>query len=197
MKRQAPKKKKKRNTAMYGISRVDDPEHRTHAWRVSLRRRGEALVRNFPDKKFGGKKKALDAAREQRDAWMAKYPPLSRVEFANARRRNNKSGVTGVCLVGCKYYLADGTERCLWYWEASWPTTPGNHINQRFSCQIYGHEKAFEMACRARKKGLREVDGIFWATERRAPAEMATTVVRRRSGKAKPAARKAATRRAR
>lgn len=168
---------------MYGISRIDDPLHRTHAWRVSLRRRGAALVKNFPDLKYGGKKKALDAAKLHRDKMIAKHPPLSRIEFANTPRRNNKSGVTGVCLVACKYYLADGTERCLWYWEASWPTTPGQHINQRFSCQIHGREKAFEMACRARRKGLREVDGIFWATERRAPADAFTASEARRATK--------------
>ena len=43
--------------AMYGISRIDDYVHRTHAWRVSLCRRGKRLVKNFPDKKHGGKNK--------------------------------------------------------------------------------------------------------------------------------------------
>lgn len=187
-------KKKKRNPAMYGISRIDDPTHRTHAWRVSLRRRGEGLVKNFPDKKYGGKQKALAFAKQHRDKMVAKHPPLSRVEFANALRSNNKSGVTGVCLVSCKYFLSDGTERRIWYWEASWPTTPGEHINQRFSCAIYGKEKAFELACRARRKGLREVEGIFWATERRAPPEMMTgkLIDPRRRASAAPARKTAA-----
>lgn len=151
---------------MYGISRVDDPIHRTYAWRVSLRRRGKALVRNFPDKKHGGKGKALQAAKAHRDQLLIKYPPITRVEFANRLRSNNKSGVSGVCLVACKYYLSDGTERCIWYWEASWPTTPGEHINKRFSVSAYGKEGAFEMACRARRSGLRKVKGTFWAAER-------------------------------
>lgn len=151
---------------MYGISRIDDETHRTHAWRVSLRRRGKMLVKNFPDRKFKGKGKALQAAKAHRDALLQRYPPLSRVEFAKVKRRNNKSGVTGVCLVCCKYYLADGTEKRLWYWEASWPTSPGQHINQRFSCAIHGKQRAFEMACQARRRGLRQVRGVFWAAER-------------------------------
>ena len=44
----------RKTTAMYGISRIDDDSDRTHAWRVSLRRRGKALVKNFADKKYGG-----------------------------------------------------------------------------------------------------------------------------------------------
>jgi hypothetical protein len=151
---------------MYGISRVDDPVHRTHAWRVSLKRRGKALVRNFPDKKYGSKRKALEAAKQHRDLLIAKHPPLKRVEFANVLRRNNKSGVSGVCLVGCKYYLADKTERCLWYWEAIWPTVPGRHESRRFSVARYGKRRAFEMACEARRKGLSKVKGAFWAAER-------------------------------
>jgi hypothetical protein len=157
---------KRRSTTMYGISRIDDPAHRTHAWRVSLRRRGKMLVKNFPDKTYGGKRKALECAQVHRDALLEKHPPLSRVEFANALRRNNKSGVPGVCLVGCKYYLADKTERCLWYWEAIWPTTPGQHESRRFPVAAHGWARAFELACAARRKGLRGVTGTFWAAER-------------------------------
>lgn len=153
-----------RSAAMYGISRIDDPDHRTHAWRVSLRRRGQMLVKNFPDKKHGGKRKALQLAKQHRDSLLAKHPPLSRVEFASALRSNNKSGVSGVCLVSCKYYLVSGAERRIWYWEATWPTSPGEHINQRFSVSQYGKQRAFEMACHARLVGMKKVKGVFWAT---------------------------------
>jgi hypothetical protein len=161
-----PQLKKRPDIGMYGISRVDDPAHRTHAWRVSLRRKGKALVKNFPDKKWGGKRKALQLAKQYRDELLVKYPPISRIEFASTRRRNNTSGVTGVCLVTCKYRLANGAERRAMYWEAIWPTVPGGHINKRFSVATYGKEKAFELAHMARRKGLRKVEGVFWAAER-------------------------------
>lgn len=157
---------KSRTRAMYGISRIDDPEHRTHAWRVSLRRKGKALVKNFPDKSYGGKRKALEQAKQHRDRLLAKHPPLSRAEFANTLRRNNKSGVPGVCLIASKYYLANGTERVSYYWEAIWPTQVGEHRTQRFSVAQFGEDVAFEMACLARRKGLRAVKGVFWAAER-------------------------------
>ena len=157
---------KQSKTAMYGISRIDDEANRQHAWRVSLRRRGKSLVKNFPDKKSGGKTKALRLAKEYRDKLLEKYPPISRVEFANSMRRNNTSGVTGVCFVRSRYRLRNGKERSLSYWEAIWPTVPGQHINKRFSVAVHGKQKAFEMACRARKQGLRKVQGVFWAAER-------------------------------
>ena len=150
---------------MYGISRIDDYVHYTHAWRVSLRRRGKALVRNFPDKKHGGKRKALQLAKQYRDQLVAKYPPLTRKEHATALRKNNKSGVTGVCRFASSYFLKDGTERFSWYWEAIWPTTPGEHESVRFSVNRFGEEEAFRRACAARRKGLKKVEGIFWASQ--------------------------------
>lgn len=157
---------KRTSVALYGISRIDDPVHRTHAWRVSLRRHGKALVRNFPDRKFAGKRKALEAAKRYRDQLLQAYPPLSRVEFAKGPRKNNTSGVTGVCRVTSRYWLKDGREKHIFYWEAIWPTTPGHHVNQRFSVTQHGDAKAFELACSARRKGLRQVRGVFWAAER-------------------------------
>jgi hypothetical protein len=82
--------------AMYGISRIDDERHRTHAWRVKLVRRGKQLVKNFPDKQWGGKRKALIQAKEYRDQIIKKYPPLTRKEFCTTLRSNNKSGISGV-----------------------------------------------------------------------------------------------------
>lgn len=158
-------KERKRRKALYGISRVDDATHHTHAWRVSLRRKGQPLVRNFPDLRHGGKRKALEAAKAYRDELLQRYPPLSRVEFAETKRRNNKSGVTGVCLVDCKYYLKSGRKRVLSYWEAIWPTATG-HCNKRFSIARYGDQGAFQMACRARRRGLQALEGVFWACDR-------------------------------
>jgi hypothetical protein len=59
--------KMKISFVMYGISRIEDEQYRTHAWRVSLRRHGIMHVRNFADKKCGGKHKALRLARAYRD----------------------------------------------------------------------------------------------------------------------------------
>ncbi|TCO78616.1 AP2 domain-containing protein [Chromatocurvus halotolerans] len=151
---------------MYGISRIDDDTHYTHAWRVSLRRRGKALVKNFPDKKYGGKRGALAAARKYRDQLLEQYPPLTRKEFASIRRCNNKTGITGVYRYAKKYRLADGREKEHWYWEAHWPTESGQHESVSYSVNNYGEDLARHLAIRARQRGVSQVQGIFWASER-------------------------------
>jgi hypothetical protein len=137
-----------------------------HAWRVSLHRRGKNLVKTFPDKKHGGKRKALQNAKQHRDELLTLYPPLTRMEFVGTLRRNNISGVPGVCLVHCKYHLVDGEQRHLLYWEAICPTKPGKHVNRRFSVALHGDAKAFELACEARQESLNKLEGVFWAAER-------------------------------
>jgi len=151
---------------MYGISRIDDDVYRTHAWRVSLRRHGKALVRNFADKKCGGKRKALQMAKLYRDQLLASHPPMSRKEFAEIRRRNNNTGITGVYKYAKKYLLKDGRERATWYWEANWPTVRGESANANFSINEYGEAVAKQLAIRAREEGLKKLKGVFWASER-------------------------------
>jgi len=151
---------------MYGISRIDDHAHNTHAWRVSLRRRGKSLVKNFPDKKYGGKQDALAAAKKYRDQLLKRYPPLTRKEFASIRRRNNKTGITGVYRYAKKYRLADGQEKESWYWEAHWPTESGQHESVNYSVNNYGEDLARRLAIRARERGMQQVQGVFWASER-------------------------------
>ncbi|WIO75559.1 hypothetical protein QP938_06570 [Porticoccaceae bacterium LTM1] len=151
---------------MYGISRIDDPFYYTFAWRVSLRRRGKTLVKNFPDKKHGGKGKALKLAKQYRDELVAKHPPITRSEVARKLQKNNKSGVSGVCRFASVYWLADGRQRKTWYWEAIWPTAPGQSETKRFSEKKFGKEGAFAMACHARELGLAKLKGVYWAAER-------------------------------
>jgi hypothetical protein len=147
---------------MYGISRIDDEKYRTHAWRVCLRRRRVTLVKNFTDKKCGGMRKALRLARAYRDELVRKHPPLSRKEYSGIRRRNNRTGVVGVCRYSKKYTLKDGTVRHIWYWEAIWPTTRGKSVTVRFSVKKFGEAGAFNRACVARARGYKRIEGVFW-----------------------------------
>lgn len=150
---------------MYGISRIDDAEFRTHAWRVSLRRRHVMHVRNFADQKCGGKRNALRLARAYRDELMRKTSPLSRKEFSGIRRRNNRTGVVGVCRYSKSYRLKNGAIRHCWYWEAIWPTAPGESEISRFAVNKYGEAGAFNRACAARARGLKLVEGVYWPCE--------------------------------
>jgi len=150
---------------MYGISRIDDEKFRTHAWRVSLRRRHVMHVKNFADKKHGGKRKALRLAQAYRDELLVENPPLTRQEYSGIRRRNNVTGVVGVCRYSKPYKLKNGTVRYSWYWEAIWPTTRGDSEYARFSVRKYGEAGAFKRACAARIRGFKLVKGVFWPCE--------------------------------
>jgi hypothetical protein len=150
---------------MYGISRIDDEAFRTHAWRVTLRRHHVTHVRNFADKKCGGKRKALRLAQAYRDELIRKVLPLTRKEFSGIRRRNNRTGVVGVYRYAKSYTLKDGTVRYCWYWEAIWPTTPGQSEIARFSVNKFGEAGAFNRACSARARGFERIEGVFWPCE--------------------------------
>jgi len=150
----------------YGISRFDDDIRMTHGWRVSLRRRGKMLVENFPDKKYGGRQKALKLARQYRDELLRKFPPISRKEVCRIRRSNNKSGIAGVCSYEKRYKLKDGTVKETRYWEATWPGEEGKNVSVNFSVRKYGEELARSKAIRARQRGIEGVEGAFWVSER-------------------------------
>ena len=155
-----------KSKAMYGISRIDDDIYHTHAWRVSLCRRGKRHVKNFADKKWGGKGRALEHAKQYRDALVHKYPPLSRKEFCSILRSNNKSGITGVYKYAKSFALKNGTIKENWYWEANWPTQESESAHVAFSVNTYGEEFARQLAIRARQRGMRGLDGYFWASAR-------------------------------
>lgn len=131
-----------------------------------MRRHGKLLVKNFPDKSNGGKRRALELAMSYRDRLLDKFPPISRKEVCLIKRSNNTSGITGVCTYAKPYTLRDGTRKESWYWEASWPDRHGKKIYKNFSVNKYGEEMARSMAIRARLRGLEGVEGPFWCCER-------------------------------
>lgn len=151
---------------MYCISRIDDDAHRTYAWRVSMCRRNRRYVRNFSDGKLGGKQAALKAAQAYRDQLLAQHAPITREEFSRAKRRNNKSGITGVYTYAKRFTRKDGSVRETWYWEANWPTERGESAHECFSVRQYGEEVARQKAIQARERGLRQLEGLYWASER-------------------------------
>ncbi len=163
---------------MYGIYRIDDDTHHTHAWKVKLCRQGKVHFKNFPDKKSGGKGKALRLAKQYRDQLIVTYPPTTRKEFASVLRPNNTSGVVGVCLVNPYYTLRDGTRRDSWCWEAIWPTERGGKKTVRYSINKWGKKQAFDKACKARRRGLAQVEGVFWASSRGERTETRSALIK-------------------
>jgi hypothetical protein len=145
---------------MYGITRVDHERSRTHAWRVTIQRQGKVHVGHFSDGVFGGKRKALAAAKEYRDGLLAKFPPLTRKEYCSILRRNNRSGLAGVSYHAEVIETERGpVERR--FWIARLPLEPWRTKLVKFSVAKYGAEEAFRRAVKARLDALEGLSGSF------------------------------------
>ena len=154
---------------IYGVTRVDNAHSRTHGWMVTIQRRGVIYRKQFSDGVFGGKARSLAAARAWRDEIVARHPPLSKREHAQILKKNNKSGVVGVCrcYASDKSGSKDAGKR--WFWVASWVLPDGRARRAKFSVNKYGEEEAFRLAVKARRGALRQMEGSFdpGATRRR------------------------------
>ncbi len=147
--------------SVYGISRVDNEVSRTHGWLVTIQRRGVIHRKHFSDGVHGGKQKSFAAAKAFRDEVITKNPPFSMREYSNIVKKNNRSGVVGVCRY-CASETRDLPEdKQRWFWVASWPLPDGRRKRVKFSVKKYGEEGAFKMALKARKDALRGLDGAF------------------------------------
>ena len=78
------------------IYRIDHDRSHTHSWYVTIQRRGRIYHRHFTDSVYGGKRKALDAAKVYRDSLIASLRPLTRPDRCRIKKKNNRSGVSGV-----------------------------------------------------------------------------------------------------
>ena len=137
------------------ITRID-PEEGTPGYEVRVMRRGKSFNRFFADNSTGGKRKALHAARDFRDELEVKYRNYTRKELAEIKTKRNSSGIVGVRMA--KEVDTRGPNELEYaYWVAQWSPKPGVRRTARFSINKYGEEKAFKLACRARQRGLREM----------------------------------------
>ena len=91
---------------------------------------------------------------------------MTRRQFCSIVRGNNKTGISGVYTYNKSYVLRDGTVKKTGYWEANWPNENSESVCESFSIKTYGEAKAKQLAIRARKQGLRTVEGVFWASAR-------------------------------
>ena len=145
-----------RRGANYGITRVDDDKRRSHCWIVRIQRKRLYWQGYFSDRVYGGKTKALDAARAFRDELLVSHLPMTRGENASVRRANNRSGVSGVFRrVDFETTSVGQVERASWI--AYWTKSDGKRVIRKFSIRKYGETKAFQHAKMARKRALNEM----------------------------------------
>ena len=156
-----PENEVKKKSPIYGVTRVDNEGSRTHGWLVTIQRRGVIFRKQFSDGVFGGKSRSLAAAKAYRDGIVAQHPPLTKREHAEILKKNNKSGVVGVC----RYCASTGSGKApaeqRWLWVASWVLPDGRVRRAKFSVNKYGDEGAFRQAVKARRRALRQMQGNF------------------------------------
>lgn len=139
---------------MKHIYRIDHEQSRTHSWLVTVQRRGQIYNRQFTDAVYGGKRKAFAAAKVYRDHLLSHLRPFTRAERCMVKRRNNRSGISGVTRIDT-WENSRGRRYRRRYWLAQWPTANGKATMKKFSIKLYGERKAFRQAVRARRKALR------------------------------------------
>lgn len=142
----------------YAITRIESERHRTFAWIVTVQRRKQIWRQSFSDRSFGGKSKALAAAKAFRDRILRQHPPMTRAEYCQIKRRNNQSGAAGVC----RYAYLDGSDNkagANGYWLAFWTLASGKSKRMKFSIRRFGERGALKRAVRARKQAVATLDG--------------------------------------
>lgn len=138
-----------------GISRIDQPSHRTHGFFLRAFRHGQIFSGFFSDKKYGGRARALAAAQEQRLKLLKIVGlPLRKSRRLNAQivRRRGRSGIYGVRRV-----INRKVRPWRKYWVAAWSPKLGVVRKRQFSIRKFGEEGARQLAIRARRAGLRSM----------------------------------------
>jgi hypothetical protein len=144
---------------MKHIYRVDDAKSRTHSWLVTVQRRGWIYHRHFTDSLYSGKRKALHAAKEHRDKLIATLKPFTRLEFCQIKKKNNRSGISGVTRIDT-WEDTRGRRYPRRYWLAQWPIGNGSAKMLKFSIKLYGEQGARQRAIRARREALKSLSPI-------------------------------------
>jgi len=131
------------------------------SWRVIINSGGKGYANSFNDKVYGGRNESLEAALIFRDALRLQ---LSLIDKSDSKGKNaeNVSGYSGVSRVD-RIFSENGKEYHDYRWVARWTVTvDGKPVHKSKSCAIkkYGEDKAFRMAFKARKDGLKKYDKV-------------------------------------
>jgi hypothetical protein len=137
----------------YGIYRIDHDSSRTHSWLVTLQRRGHIYHRQFSDRFHGGKRQALRVAKAYRVRLASELLPLTRQELCAIKKKNNRSGISGVSRIDVWEKNRARIYRRI-YLDAQWPTDHGKARHKKFSVKRYGERGAFLRALKTRRQAL-------------------------------------------
>ena len=158
-----------------GITRFD-LDSGVSGYMVRTCRKGKKTNDFFSDSKYGGKRKALAAAKQKYEELQIKLGPAKHATLNKITARNT-SGHVGVHLDHTVRNESPDFE--YFSYVASW-TEDGKRVKTKFSCDKYGKKAAFEMACLARKKKITDREKIITLYERAKKRKKAAAKKKRR-----------------
>jgi hypothetical protein len=151
--RRSSKKAPRTRPHLRNIARQEKSPKRAAGWTVSLTRRGESMFKSFADSKFGGKTKALQAAKAWREQMVESTSDADYVLWRREKRsRPSGSGIVGVG----RYEVLYGTTRHL-VWEAYWQDADSKRHSRRFFVSVHGERGAKALASAARRQAMKEL----------------------------------------
>lgn len=144
------------------IARIDSERNHTHCWVVRVQRRGQVVLQYFSDGVYGGKAKALKAARELRDELLRRMHDPDAVAWRrNVTRANNTSGVVGVGRYVSRE-IQDGRSIERAAWHAFWSDEQGRRVSRKFLVSAHGEQRARVLAMECRRQNTRTaVEAMF------------------------------------
>ncbi len=144
---------------MFNIGRIDRASTRRHYWQVTIQRWNRVYIRNFPDRRHGGRDQALAAAQAYRDNLLAQHAPMTRQARCAVLKKHNQSGMSGVTRIvpidrRCTQAIRPAC------WVARWPGKGRTIVHRSFSVAKYGEWGAYLNAVQARQHGLAIMDDV-------------------------------------
>ncbi len=150
-------------TVAKGITRFDLENRRGYMVRIA--RSGNRIHQYFSDSKYGGKRKALAAAKSAYEELLEELGPAENSTRDKLTSRNT-TGVVGVHVAysqdnrypGCEYYA----------YCASWVTEDGKREKASFAWNKYGEDQALQLAILARQQQITDREQVVAMYERSA-----------------------------
>lgn len=140
------------------ISRIDEPNKKTHGWYVRVYFKGLMYSKFFSDARYSNADQALAAAVDYRDALERKLGKPRSERTVVQRSPRNQSGVIGVRR-RTKSSGKKGREAGYEVYEVTWSSASGQMHRTSVSIEKYGEAEAFRRAIEIRQQKEREVYG--------------------------------------
>ncbi|MGV3484429.1 MAG: transcriptional regulator [Planctomycetaceae bacterium] len=148
-------------TVAPGITRFDFDDRKGYMVRIC--RRGEHTNEYFADKRCGGKRKALAAAKQRYAELCEMLGPVQNATKDLLTHRNT----TGKVGVHVAYTFDNRWPNCEYLaYCASWKSPEGKREKINFSWNKYGEREAWELACIARDHETKDREKVLQIRDR-------------------------------